>query len=227
MTQLDYIPEGYELIKVVDDLFSFFKTDFEPKANVVLYPRLLSGDFDFIATEMARFFDLKEGELFIKYSDREKILKFQETLVNDELIKAVDIILADMECLYSARVKTHMRLVVNEYKKHYDVHEFHVDGLNQDFDRFMTCYNDPVTQFIRNDDVIMVEGNNVEVKPEAPIYQFAIGDIWKARVRNKPRNSADDFLGKVLRDKERRSFVHRALTSDIPRIMVVGDKKIS
>jgi len=227
MTQLNYIPEGYDRIKVVDDLFSFFKTDFEPKANVVLYPRALNEDFDRLAVEMARFFELEEGELFIKYSEREKIEEFKSNLDDFELFEAVDMILADMECLYSARVKTHMRLVVNGYKKHSDVHHFHVDGLNQDFDRFMTCYNDPVTQFIRNNDVISVSGNDVDIKPEAPIYQFQTGDFWKARVRNKQKNSADSFLDKILRDKERRAFVHRALHSEHPRVMVVGDKQLS
>ena len=227
MTQLDYIPEGYDLIKVVDDLFSFFTTDFEPKANVVLYPRVLKGDFDKLAVEMSKYFELEEGELFIKYSEREKIEAFKETLDDFELFECIDIILADMECLYSARVKTHMRLVMNSYKEHCDVHNFHVDGLNQDFDRYMTCYNDPVTQFIRNNDVIMVSGNDVEIKPEAPVYQFQTGDFWKARVRNKQRNSADNFLEKVLREKERRAFVHRALRSQNPRVMVVGDKRLS
>ncbi len=227
MTQLDYIPEGYEQIKVVDNLFSFFKTDFEPKANIVLYPRRLTGNFDRLAVEMANFFDLKEGKLFIKYSECSKIQYFQKQVKDKDIYKAVDIILSDMECLYFARVKTHMRLVVNEYKKHHDVHEFHVDGLNQDFDRFIVCYNDPVTQFVRNDDVIMVSGNNVKVKDNAPTYQFASGDMWKARVRNKQRNSADDFLGKILRDKERRAFVHRALRSNLPRILVVGDKRLN
>ena len=227
MTQLNYIPEGYDLIKVVDDLYSFFTTDFEPKANVVLYPRVLEGNFDLVAAKMAAFFELEEGELFIKYSEREKIEDFQKTPDDFELVEAVGVILSDMECLYSARIKTHMRLVVNQYKEHCNVHHFHVDGLNQDFDRFMTCYNDPVTQFIRNSDVLMVSGNDVDIKPDAPVFQFQTGDLWKARVRNKQRNSADNFLAKVLREKERRAFVHRALQSNHPRVMVVGDKQLA
>lgn len=228
MTQLDYIPEGYDLIKVVDDLFAFFATDFEPKANVVLYPRALKGNFDILAERMCTHFELKEGELFIKYSEREKIESFKDSLDDEGLSECVEIILSDMECLYSARVKTHMRLVAsNGYKQHKDVHNFHVDGLNQDFDRFMTCYNDPVTQFVCNHDVLMVSGNDVQLKPDAPVYQFKIGDFWKARVRNKQKNSADSFLEKMLREKEKRAFVHRALQSDNPRVMVVGDKQLS
>jgi hypothetical protein len=228
MTQLDYIPEGYDLIKVVDDLYAFFVTDFEPKANVVLYPRILKGDFDRLAEVMCSHFDLKEGELFIKYSEREKIEAFRDTLDDFELFECVETILADMECLYSARVKTHMRLVApNGYKKHKDVHNFHVDGLNQDFDRFMSCYNSPVTQYVCNHDVLSVSGNDVEVRPDASVYQFNVGDFWKARVRNKQKNSADNFLEKVLREKEKRAFVHRAIESQNPRVMVVGDKQLS
>lgn len=226
MTQLDYIPEGYDLIKVVDDLFSFFTTDFEPKANAVLFPRQLSGDFDKLAVLMAEYFELDNTEIFIKYSERDKIEEFQRSLDDEDMSDLVDILLTDMECLYSARVKTHMRIVTT-YKEHSDTHAFHVDGLDQDFDRFMTCYNSPVTQFVRNDDVLAVSGNDVTLKPDAPVYQFQCGDMWKARVRNKSKGTADKFLEKLFREKENRAFVHRAIPSDNPRLIVVGDKRLN
>ena len=96
----------------------------------------------------------------------------------------------------------------------------------QDFDRYMTCYNDPVTQYVRNDDVIRVEGHDAICRDDAEVFQFMKGDMWKARVRNKPMNLVDDFIDKLLRKKERRAFVHRAQLSDHPRLMVVGDLRL-
>lgn len=226
MTQLNYIPEGYERIKVVDDLYSFFTTDFEPKANVVIFPRRLVGDFDVLAQKMAVFFALDEEEIFIKYSDRAVLDDFRMTLSGDKgLNAALDIIMQDMECLFSAQVKTHMRLLYN-YKIHADTYQFHVDGLEQDFDRFMTCYNNPVTQFIRNQDVLKVDGHDALCRADATVYQFHVGDLWKSRVRNKPKNKVDSLIGAGLREKERRAFVHRAPPSDRPRLMVVGDRRV-
>ncbi|PCJ97553.1 MAG: hypothetical protein COA45_09830 [Zetaproteobacteria bacterium] len=226
MTVNNYIPEGYDRIKVVGDLCAFLEEDFAPAANVVLLPRTLNGDFDTLAQKMAVHFDLGEEEIFIKYSEREKIGAFKDTLDDTALIRCVDTILHDMEFFYSARVKIHMRLLTG-YTQDTRTHDFHVDGLEQDFDRFMTCYNDPVTQFIRNDDVIDVSGHDVVYRDDAPIYQFHTGDIWKSRVRNKPKGRADMVFERVMKVKEKRAFVHRAQRSRTPRLMVVGDLRLS
>ncbi|MGH1378186.1 MAG: hypothetical protein ACRBB3_05125 [Alphaproteobacteria bacterium] len=225
MTANNYIPHGYDRIKIVDDLYSFLKTDFAPISNVVLFQRKLKGDFDALAVKMAEFFCLKEEEIFIKYSERDRIEEFQETLVDPALVNCVDIILKDMEFFYSARVKIHMRLLTG-YIRDTRTHDFHVDGLDQDFDRYMTCYNNPVTQFIRNDDVIDVSGHDVIYRDDAKIYQFRAGDIWKSRVRNKPKSRADMVFEKIMRVKEKRAFVHRAQLSKTPRLMVVGDMRL-
>ncbi len=225
MTANNYIPHGYDRIKIVDDLYSFLKTDFAPISNVVLFQRKLKGDFDALAVKMAEFFCLKEEEIFIKYSERDRIEEFQETLIDPALVNCVDIILKDMEFFYSARVKIHMRLLTG-YIRDTRTHDFHVDGLDQDFDRYMTCYNNPVTQFIRNDDVIDVSGHDVTYRDDAKIYQFHAGDIWKSRVRNKPKSRADMVFEKIMRVKEKRAFVHRAQLSKTPRLMVVGDMRL-
>ncbi|MGH1403539.1 MAG: hypothetical protein ACRBDL_04795 [Alphaproteobacteria bacterium] len=225
MVHVNYIPEGYDRIKVVDDLCAFLNEDFAPRANVVLYPRRLGGDFDVLAQAMAEYFDLDEQEIFIKYSERELLLEFRETLDAQNLQAGVDIILSDMEFFYSAGARTHMRLL-RQYTEHKDTYAFHVDGLEQDFDRYMTCYNDPVTQFVKNDDVLKILGHDAVCRSDAEVFQFHKGDIWKARVRNKPSNSVDDFIDKVIKKKERRAFVHRAQLSDNPRLMVVGDLRL-
>ena len=222
MTANNYIPEGYDRIKVVDDLCSFLTTDFDPIANVVLYPRRLAGDFDTLARKMAKFFNLGEEEIFIKYDDRAEIEEFRDSLSDPELIQAINLILMDMEFFQSAGVRTHMRLLT-AYTEDERTHIFHVDGLEQDFDRYMTCYNNPVTQYIRNDDVIDVSGHDVIHREDAPVFEFRAGDIWKARVRNKPKNIVLEFLQKLLRSKESRAFVHRAQHSNSPRLILVGD----
>lgn len=226
MTEHNYIPEGYERIKVVGDLCAFLEEDFAPTANVVLLQRRLKGDFDTLAEKMAIYFDLGEEEIFIKYSERDKIEAFQKTLNDSALVRCVDTILQDMEFFYSARVKIHMRLLTG-YTQDVRTHDFHVDGLEQDFDRFMTCYNDPVTQFIRNDDVLDVSGHDVVYRDDAPIYQFRTGDIWKSRVRNKPKSRADMVFERIMKVKEKRAFVHRAQRSSSPRLMVVGDRRLN
>ncbi len=225
MAPVNYIPEGYDRIKVVNDLCAFLNEDFAPRANVVLYPRRLECDFDHLAHVMAERFSLGEQEIFIKYSERESLLDFKKTLETESLRSGIDIILSDMEFFYSAGARTHMRLL-KQYTEHKDTYDFHVDGLEQDFDRYMTCYNDPVTQFVRNDDVIKVCGHDALCRSDAEIFQFHKGDIWKARVRNKPTNSVDTFIDKVMRTKEKRAFVHRAQLSNNPRLMVVGDLRL-
>ena len=68
---LDYIPVNYGRIKIVGDLCGLLNTDFEPKANIVMLPRRLKGDFSLLANMMATEFELKDKEIFIKY-DEEK-----------------------------------------------------------------------------------------------------------------------------------------------------------
>lgn len=222
MEQHNYIPESYDRIKVVNDPYAFLATDFAPRANVVLYPRTIEGDFDALAKKMAAHFNLGDEQIFIKYSEAERIRDFQKTC-NETDARLVDIILNDMEFLYSSRVKTHMRLLTH-YTEDPRTHHFHVDGECQDFDRYMTCYNNPVTQFVRNEDVMLVKGHDAHVRPRAPIYQFNPGDLWKARVRNKPRGRIRSAIDQALRIKENRAFVHRAMVSATPRVMVVGDR---
>lgn len=224
MEQRNYIPESYDRIKVVNDPYAFLATDFAPKANVVVYPRTISGDYDALAKKMAEYFDLKNEEIFIKYSDAERIEGFQKTLPEEESA-LVDTILGDMEFLYSSRVKTHMRILTH-YTEDPRTHNFHVDGAAQDFDRYMTCYNTPVTQFVKNEDVMLVRGHDAHVKSDAQIFEFKPGDIWKARVRNKPRGRVGTLIDQFLRIKENRSFVHRAQVSTTPRLMVVGDRSL-
>lgn len=224
MEQHNYIPEAYDRIKVVSDPYAFLATDFAPKANVVLYPRNIEGDFDALATKMAEYFELKNEEIFIKYSEAEKIRDFQKTL-NETESHLIDKIIDDMEFLYSSRVKTHMRILTH-YTEDPRTHNFHVDGACQDFDRYMTCYNNPVTQFVKNEDVMLVRGHDAHVKSDAKIYEFQPGDLWKARVRNKPKSKVRTAIDQFLRIKENRAFVHRAQFSKTPRLMVVGDQSL-
>lgn len=225
MMSRNYIAEGYERIKLVDNIYALLTSDFEPKANVVLLPRALSGDFDALAEKMAEYFNLGEEEIFIKYSENSKLKEFRESLDEEGLCDAIDVILNDMEFLYSSRARVHMRLL-RKYKQHSDTYKFHVDGVDQNFDRFMTCYNNPVTEFVKNEDVLRVSGHDAWCKKGAEIYHFNPGDIWKARIRNKSKGLVGDFIDKITKEKERRAFVHRAQISDQPRLVVVADLRL-
>lgn len=225
MAQKNYIPADYEGIKVVGDLCALLQTDFGHFANVILYPRRLKGDFEGLADVMAEHFQLTDSEIFIKYADRQKLIDFRETLSDKKLLAALDVVLTDMEFFHHSGARPHIR-ILKTYTEDETTHEFHVDGVMQDFDRFMTCYNDPVTEFMRNDDVLKVEGHKVICKPDAPIYAFRPGDIWRQRVRNKNVSALGKWLKKLLQTDRRRAFVHRALRSDRPRLMLVGDLRL-
>jgi hypothetical protein len=225
MTEKNYIPEDYDRIKVVRDLYAFLHDDFSPRANVVLYPRRIAGDFDRLAELMAEHFKLDKNEIFIKYSDVHRIEDFKKTLKEEHLIDCVDCILNDMEFFHHSGARPHFR-ILKTYHTDQTTHDFHVDGLLRDFDRIMTCYNNPVTQYIKNTDVLSVFGHKVKYKPDAKIYEFQVGDIWKSRVRNKPRGFLRDFLRKFSSEDRLRAFVHRAQRSEKPRIMMVADYKI-
>jgi len=134
--------------------------------------------------------------------------------------------LNDMDFFHFSEARPHLRLLTG-YIKDSTIHEFHVDGKEQDFDRYMTCYNDPVTQFICNRDVRSVSGHKVEYNADAEIYGFRPGDIWKQRVRNKKKNFIQDALIDALNLKASRAFVHRAPRSDEPRLMMVGDYRLT
>lgn len=226
MTENNYIPEDYDRLKVVRDLYAFLHDDFSPRANVVLYPRKIQGDFDVLAELMAKHFKLNQQEIFIKYSEIDRINEFKSTLEDNHLINCVDCILNDMEFFFHSGARPHFR-ILKTYKMDATTHDFHVDGLLRDFDRIMTCYNAPVTQYIKNSDVLWVGGHKVHYKPNAKIYEFKVGDIWKSRVRNKPRGLLRDFWRKFSSEDRLRAFVHRAQKSEKPRIMTVADYKIT
>jgi hypothetical protein len=225
MTGKNYIPADYDRITVVGDLCSLLSEDFGTRGNVVLYPRRLAGDFDALARVMAAYFNLGKDEIFIKYKENEKLLAFRDVLENENLLRCLDIILADMEFIQSTGARTTLRLL-RGYSEASGTHEFHVDGLNQNFDRMFTCYNDPVTEYVRNDDVLSVDGHKAVVRDDAVIYSFHAGDIWKQRVRNKKEQSLLGVLKGVMEDKAKRAFVHRAQRSKHPRLMLVGDLSV-
>ncbi len=225
MTGKNYIPDHYDRIKVVPDICSLLTEDFEPRANLVLYPRRIKGDFDSLARVMAAYFNLGKDEIFVKYKDIQKLIDFGEALENDGLRNAMEIVLNDMEFFHSSGARTHLRLL-RGYSEASGTHGFHVDGMNQNFDRLMTCYNEPVTEYVRNDDVIAIEGHKAIVKEGAPVFQFRPGDIWKQRVRNKKAENIFGLLKGAIENKAKRAFVHRAQKSKHPRLMVVGDLSV-
>lgn len=226
MQEKNYIPAGYEGIKVVGDLCALLQTDFGPLANVILYPRRLRGDFDALSQRMAEHFELAEEEIFIKYADRHKLEDFGKTLEKGPLKAALDVVLTDMEFFYHSGARPHVR-ILKAYTEDLTTHDFHVDGVMQNFDRFMTCYNNPVTEYVRNGDVLKVTGHKAICRPDAPVFSFRPGDIWKQRVRNKTGGKLGKIIRAILGTDRRRAFVHRAARSDAPRLILVGDRRLN
>lgn len=225
MTGKNYIPDDYDRIKIVPDVCSLLTEGFDSKANVIVYPRRVSGNFDILAQALAEHFKLGRDELFIKYKDKQRLLDAVDVLEDEDLRDSLKLLLSDMEFFHAAGARTHVR-ILKSYSEHSGTHDFHVDGLNQNFDRLMTCYNDPVTQYVRNEDVISVDGHKAVVRAGAPVYGFKPGDIWKQRVRNKKAEGLLGALKEKIEDKAKRAFVHRAQRSLHPRLMLVGDMSV-
>lgn len=225
MQEKNYIPAGYEGIKVVGDLCALLQTDFGPFANVILYPRRLRGDFDALADRMAAHFGLEQEEIFIKYADKRKLEEFRDDLDEGPVRAALEIVLTDMEFFHHSGARPHVR-ILKTYTEDATTHDFHVDGMMQNFDRFMTCYNNPVTEYVRNDDVLRVQGHKAICKEGAPVFAFRPGDIWKQRVRNKTGGIFAKLIRRVLQSDRRRAFVHRAAKSERPRLILVGDRRL-
>ena len=154
-----------------------------------------------------------------------RLEEFQDTLEEGPLKAALEVILTDMEFFHHSGARPHVR-ILKTYTEDETTHDFHVDGVMQNFDRFMTCYNNPVTQFVRNSDVLRVRGHKAYCREDAQIFGFRPGDIWKQRVRNKTAGIFSKWIKFLLQTDRRRAFVHRAARSQRPRLILVGDRRL-
>ncbi len=222
----EYLPENYDRIKVVETPIALLSEKFGWRANVVMCPRQLAGDFDGLARDMEQHFQTGGLQKKFKPEDREALRAFRAALADPEKVRALDAVLADMEFMIKSGAQTHLRLLKG-YSELSGTHNFHIDGnvggKGQDIDRYIACYNDPVTGFVRNDDVIRINGDQAECKPDAKVYSFRPGDMWKQRVRNGDDNILIEIFRELTNDKKTRGFVHRAEESDHARLMLVGD----
>lgn len=224
--EIDYLPENYDRIKLVDSPKALLSEKFGWRANVVICPRTLSGNFDELANRMEKFFQTGGMQKKFKPDDIPVLKHFRRTLEDPQLQEALDNIMADMAFMEKSGAKTHLRLLKG-YSAISGTHNFHIDGYvgskGQDIDRYISCYNTPVTEFVRNDDVIRISGDQAECKPDTKVYSFHPGDMWKQRVRNGGDNILVDIFRSITDDKRSRGFVHRAASCDHARLMLVAD----
>jgi hypothetical protein len=206
----DYIPNDYTGIKVVGSLSEVFNTPFGP-ANAVVFPRKLTADFNALAR------GLKEQLHITNKGRQQHTLSYHELAVRAQSMnaaaqEAVAVVLADMKEMESLGLKAKLRVVSPAGYKFRIAHHFHEDIEKPTaLGRILCCYNDPVTDWLRNEDAVRVSGQRYEARDSALIQSFRTGDIWK----QMPRNS----LGIP-------PFIHRAgydPHSDMPRLVLAAD----
>ncbi len=176
----DYIPNDYERIQVVDDLTALFNASFGP-ANVILCPRKLTGDFNALACSLL---DPKKNFSPDMVELKERLEQFAGG--TDEVAQAAQTVLSDMKLMEQAGATPDLRVLGFKNKSYNDGHYFfHHDEYGTDVTKtrrgvLMCCYNGPMTEGIRNEDVNFKIHKMFYIEKEgAKILRFAPGDFWR------------------------------------------------
>lgn len=222
MEALDYIPKDYNRILVVGSLADFFNTQFTPAVNCILHPRRLSGDFNALAQAIARDawkMDSRESYDFTLPHFEAATKKLRRA--NDGAGAAAKIVLADMKTMMKRHHRKDISLRFIKEKAYAaastDVKNFHADNVDYPLGRILCAYNDPVTEFIRNEDAVKLERGEYSAREGAPVYGFASGDLWRQTGR---QSQYDPESYKGLEP-----FIHRAprwRAGNAPRLLLVA-----
>lgn len=220
MDKPGYIPQDYTRIKVVESLDALFDAPFEADVNCILYPRRITGAFN----DLARYL-----------YDRRRNMSAREILqgayVPEALQQEKALMLEDIERISAnltrngAHADAQIRAeTLAKWEKGKVPFSLHFDGCsNPKMGRVLCCYNDPVTEWARNEDIIHEDDEanrwKFRLKAGAPVYQFQPGDIWRLKSFHrgfKERDPADAGC-----------FAHRtpaptAETLDKPRLLLVA-----
>lgn len=231
MQKPDYIPAGYKRIKVVSSLSALFNEKFggPDEVNCVLFPRRLSGDFNKLAKTIESEVLFKNIFMDLRRVNFPELKKSFCSLSQPEKI-AAELVLADFHLLENeyqrlcdqkvGRVTDTQLRLLKQYTEPGKIiwapEAFHTDGDRSSLGRILCCYNDPVTEWIRNEDVEVKRSDNGNLLPKknAQIFSFHAGDIW--------RMAADGGGYDVP------FFIHRSPPSKIdnpPRLLLVGGMK--
>lgn len=216
-----YIPADYNRIQVVGSLSALFDAAAQIGAdrgrvhNVALWPRHLSGDFNGLAQALAAK-ELAGGRERYFNATRDYLARLQTG--DAAMDEARRHIVADIEAVkefqrsrfwFGKRLAADVR-VIERYNLD-AIEGFHKDGRP----RFCCGYTAPVTEGLRDDDAVPVEGplrgNVYAARPGAVPFTFAPGDMWYhyggGNAQNEPY------------------FIHRgpAARNGVPRLLLIAD----
>lgn len=184
MNRPDYIPADYDRIEVVESLSDLFDTPLRPPVNVILYPRSVSGDFNALAFALLEKKRLGVTTGFCRELYEKDFEKLRRSLKDEKALQAASVVLNDLKETrksFGTDLSISVRLVQPQgYNKSEMVYSFHGDATGKQ-GRIICCYNEPVTEGARNEDVVEAvdKKEQYELRLEASPFRFRVGDVWK------------------------------------------------
>jgi hypothetical protein len=206
------LSKDYSRLLEVRSLQELFKAALSApeEVNVILWRRgELSGDFN----GLARYMEANPSEPEIAVATPLYLpdyIKDKEGL-SEDILKASRQVIADLKMFKEDapyKMSPDLRLITKENDDR-STDEFHLDGGKW---RLMCCYNEPVTEWVRNEDVIGYEELNIQIRPGTEIFTFMPGDVWMHACQDTGKQDL---------------FIHRGHTPELgepPRLLTVVDK---
>ena len=191
-----YVPQGYRGVKVVGSLTELFNAEFG-EANCILFPRSISGEFNQLAKLLKKYGTEKlydDGFVPQFYRVERKLIIDDMKVIRRELQER------GVNAGSALRVETSEGWV--ESKSHC---AYHVDGCcNPEIGRILCSYNEPVTEWLRNEDAVNVPQERIrdlyKAKDGATIQRFRPGDIFRIK----------SMLARDMTSNGEGCFIHRA-----------------
>lgn len=227
MKRPDYIPADYKRIKVVSSLSDLFNEQFggPDEVNCVLFPRRLRGDFNKLSRALLK--DKTGAGTGVPFSGihvfmAQDLLKLKSRASFYRVHKsAINSIIKDMSDLSRRGFYPVLRFEPPRSRPENSVYVFHHDaGARDGTGRVFCCYNDPVTQGIRNEDAVPAESLFYKLKPRTKKFQFRACDIWRH----------DTCLNIKCDPEKENPFIHRGVDAPAgapPRLLLLAERSIS
>lgn len=206
MERPDYLPKDYKRIKVVGSLSELFNEQFggPDEVNCILFPRRLTEDFNALARAMKKTMEgaPRDDLLLTGVKNLLGLRNFP-----DAARPALNRIRQDMESIRASGPHQPCLRYIKNYNVN-TVYQFHADGTAGGLQtgRILCAYNDPVTEWVRNEDW------DRGINETTEIFVLRAGDLW-SQSRNWP-------------DKNIPPFIHRAPQESpggAPRLLLVAD----
>lgn len=181
----DYIPADYTQVKCARSMGEALNDIFSASVNCRVYPRNLTGDFNGLAQAISSDYKM------IVYSQA-KLLDLRNK--HQQYNREIDQILSDMSLVVGAGFRNVILRAVG-YNGYYDsdAMTFHQDGSRCAWrTRVLCCYNDPVTEYLRNDDVVFGDDGKTYQEPisrNPTTFRFRAGDICVHATQEHPNNA--------------------------------------